>query len=313
MGTASNNRLFYVSAPLTGPTTGGTITVAYNDASSSTPVSFADGASTVVVIDNLNWAVTTGNGLAGGTYNLDVQGTGFGIIGSTADLRLTLASSVVGVAGTNAGTTADPQINRTGLTVANLSNTFFAGSVNAVNSPLPITLISFTAIVVNGEVKLVWETSSELNNAYFTIQRSKDGANWNNIQQVPGAGTSSGNMSYTAYDPAPYMGASFYRLLQTDFDGNNSYSSVCAVNIQNASPTISIFPNPAANVLVVTFPATEKYEVRLFNSAGHLVNNSVGGTGGSVTLNVSTLAAGIYIVSIFYDNHTESREIMIWK
>ena len=125
MGTAATTKLFFVSAPATGPTTGGTLTVAYNDAASSTPVSFADGASTVAVIDNLNWGVSTGNGLAGGTYNLQVQATGLGSIGNTADLRLTLAAGVVGVAAVNGGTTAAPQINRTGLTAANLSNTFF--------------------------------------------------------------------------------------------------------------------------------------------------------------------------------------------
>src|SRR5580692_6592398 len=121
MGTAATSKLLYVSAPATAPTTWGTVTVAYNDAVGSTAVSFADGASTVAVIDNLNWAASTGNGLAGGTYNLEVQGTGFGTIGNTADLRLALAGSVVGTAGVNAGTTADPQVNRTGLTLANLT------------------------------------------------------------------------------------------------------------------------------------------------------------------------------------------------
>ena len=62
--------------------------------------------------------------------SLQIQGTGFGQIGSVADLRITLVNSVVGTAGVNGGTNADPQVNRTGLTRGNLNNTFYIGSVN---------------------------------------------------------------------------------------------------------------------------------------------------------------------------------------
>jgi hypothetical protein len=146
MGTATNYRPFFVAAPVTGPTIGGTITVGYNDATTNTYLpTYPDGASTITVRKNLNWSVSTGNGLTGGTYNLDIQGTGFGLIGAVSDLRITLANSVVGLPGVNAGTTVNPQINRTGLSRANLASTFYIGSVNLVNTPLPITLISFTA------------------------------------------------------------------------------------------------------------------------------------------------------------------------
>ncbi len=80
-------------------------------------------------------------------YNLDAQGTGFGLIGAVSDLRLTLINSGIGTPGVNGGTTLNPQVNRTGLSLANLSNSFYIGSINSVSSPLPITLISFTAVL----------------------------------------------------------------------------------------------------------------------------------------------------------------------
>jgi hypothetical protein len=313
MGTAANSRSFFVTAPSVSPTTGGTITVAHIDAASSTSVSFADGASTVAKIDNLHWVLTTGNGLAGGTFDLEIQGTGFGIIGSITDLRVTLVGGVVGVAGVNAGTTTTPQINRTGLTVANLSNTFYVGSVNAINSPLPITLVSFTATVINKEVALNWETSSEINNDYFTVQRSKDGATWDNLQQIAGSGNSSGNSTYTANDLAPYSGLSYYRLQQTDLDGKQTYSFICAVRLQNTFADITIFPNPATSTIVIAFPAAGNYEVRILNSVGQLMNSPMLSSGGNLVLNVSNMEAGIYFINIHHENSTETHKITIRK
>jgi hypothetical protein len=315
MGTLANNRLFYVSAPATAPTTGGTMSVAYNDVGGRTAVSFADGASTVAVEDNLNWAVTTGNGLAGGTYNLDIQGTGYGTIGAITDLRLVLAGSAIGVAGVNAGTTADPQVNTTGLSLANLSNSFFLGSVNAVTSPLPVELVSFTASVVDEQVKLAWETASETNNDYFTIERSKDGVLWDSLERVAGSGNGSGNVSgasfYTADDPAPYTGVSYYRLVQTDFGGRQTYSTVDAVNIQAVAGQYNIFPNPAANVLSVSFPVAGQYTVALFNPAGQLMAGRVSGTGTNIVLNVSQVAAGVYFIVIGQGNKAETKSVVI--
>jgi hypothetical protein len=310
MGTAATSKLLYVSAPATAPTTGGTVTVAYNDAAGSSLVSFADGASTVAVIDNLNWAVTTGNGLAGGTYNLEAQGTGFGNIGNTADLRLTLAGSVVGTAGVNAGTTADPQVNRTGLTLANLTNTFYVGSVNSVTSPLPVELVFFTATVTNGRVKLSWETAMETNNDYFIIQRSRDGVMWDSLTHVAGSGNTSTATFYAAYDPAPYRGISYYRLVETDFAGNKIYSSVCAVNLQRSSSEISLFPNPATNSILIQFPDAGQYSVALLNGAGQSMTDPALGTG-NITLDVSHVAAGLYYVVIRQGNTKEVREVLI--
>ncbi len=311
MGTASDYRPFFVSAPVAGPTTGGTISVTYTDATTNTNVSFADGVSTVMVRKDLNWAVTT-NTLAGGTYNLDAQGTGFGLIGAVSDLRLTLVNSVNGTAGVNAGTTANPQINRTGLTLANLNNIFYVGSINSVSTPLPITLISFKAFPENGEVELEWTTSSETNNAYFTIQRSRDGLGWENIQKVTGAGTSANDQSYTAYDQSPYDGVSYYRLMQTDLDGKQTNSFVIPVMIGNKLATISVYPNPARDHVKIDFPSNGRYEVDVLNIAGQSMNNHVVATSGNLILNLSGLKSGIYIVRIMHDGITESKKISVY-
>jgi hypothetical protein len=311
MGTAITSKLFSVTAPATGPTTGGTVTVAYNDAAGSTLVTFADGSSTVAVIDNLNWAVSTGNGLAGGTYNLQAQGTGFGTIGNTADLRLTLSGGIVGTAGVNAGTTADPQVNRTGLTLANLANSFYIGSVNYVSSPLPVELVFFTASVADGQVKLNWETAMETNNDYFTIQRSKGGARWDSLESIPGSGNTNTASFYTAYDAAPYPGISYYRLVETAFGGSKIFSSVCVVNLQPSSSNIALYPNPATNRILITFPAPGQYTISLLNNLGQLVTDRIIGTGSNISLDVSHVPTGVYYLVIGQGNTRETREVLI--
>jgi fibronectin-binding autotransporter adhesin len=311
VGTATDYRPFFVSAPAAGPTTGGTISLSYTDATTNTNVSFADGASTVMVRKDLNWAVTT-NTLAGGTYNLDVQGTGFGLIGAVSDLRLTRVNSVTGTAGVNAGTTANPQINRTGLTLANLNNSFYVGSINSVSTPLPVTLISFKAFPENGDVELEWTTSSETDNAYFTIQRSRDGLGWENIQKIMGAGTSVNDQSYTAYDQSPYDGFSYYRLMQTDIDGKQTNSFVISVTLGNKPAIISVYPNPARDHIKIDFPSNGRYEVDLLNIAGQSMNNHVVTTSDNLILNLSGLKSGIYIVRIMHEGITESKKISVY-
>lgn len=231
LGMASDFRPFYLSAPSTGPSSGGTVTVAYMDASTNTttPV-FMDGSSTILVRKDLHWTVTTGNGLAGGVYNLDVRGTALGTIGIISDLRLTLAGSVVGLPGINGGSTLDPQVNRSGLATSDLSNAFYVGSVDDLSSPLPVTLVSFTAFVSGGQVQLKWITALEVDNDYFIVQRSKDGADWFDMERIDGNGSS--GESYSANDKQPYAGTSYYRLVQTDFDGRKTYSAIRPVLFQ---------------------------------------------------------------------------------
>lgn len=247
LGSSTDFRPIYYSAPLIAPTTGGIITLSHTNATTVSNVSFADGLSTVARRHDAYWTALTGGGMTGGTYNLRAEGTGLGLIGAVADLRLTLSGSAVGTAGTNAGTTTNPQVNRTGLTLLELSNNFYIGSVDAVSSPLPIELISFNA-KFNSEnhVDLTWITATETNNDFFTIEKTKDGILFEQVDKVDGAGNSTQVNSYSTVDKNPYSGISYYRLKQTDFDGKYEYSNLVSVEQDNSkSFNFNVFPNPS--------------------------------------------------------------------
>jgi hypothetical protein len=313
VGNINNYQPLSISAPTTAPTAGGTISLTYAYVSGNSLVSFPDGASTVAVIKNLNWTLATANGLTGGTYNLDGGGTGLGTIGNVADLRLTLVGSAIGLAGINGGTIADPQVNTTNLALANLDNSFYIGSVNYASSDLPVTLISFTASLTSGEVQLYWSTAAEINNDYFTVQRSKDQAIWENIQQVAGSGTSNTTSSYSAVDQHPYAVTSFYRLMQTDLDGNNSYSLVRTIINGNSSSIITVYPNPASDHIMITFPGTSVYAISLLTSNGQKMNITYLSNGNSLELNVSSMSKGVYFIIIDHDGISETRKLIISK
>jgi hypothetical protein len=220
---------------------------------------------------------------------------------------------VVGTAGTNSGTTSNPQINRTGLSFANLPNTYYIGSVNLSSSSLPVNFISFTASPVNKKVALSWAVSQEQNAHYFIIERSKDAVRWEILRHLDGKGEADTVSQYTTNDENPYNGLSYYRLRVTDPDGKQSYSSIRSVNFENKLSGLSIYPNPATNYIRIELPNDGDYQVTLLNSSGQRINNTIVRNSHQVELNVSDLKSGIYYFHIHHGEKIELLKFVIKK
>jgi hypothetical protein len=94
---------------------------------------------------------------------------------------------------------------------------------------LPVELLSFDARFEDEVVVVDWVTGSETNNECFTVERSKNGEDFDIVTNVAGAGNSSFTINYEITDYSPFSGNSYYRLKQTDFDKTTSYSDVVAV------------------------------------------------------------------------------------
>lgn len=112
-------------------------------------------------------------------------------------------------------------------------STFTINGSSGSNTTLPIELLFFNATLSNEHVDLNWSTASELNNDYFTIERSNDGVNWEKINETNGAGTTTQRTNYSAIDERPLQGISYYRLKQTDFDGKYSFSNIASVFVHD--------------------------------------------------------------------------------
>ena len=124
---------------------------------------------------------------------------------------------------------------------------FTFGSKTGSN-PLPIELLFFDAQMNGKVVDIFWSTSTEINNDYFTVERSPDAVVFSELAKVKGAGNSSQTLHYNAVDANPLSGISYYRLKQTDFDGNYTYSNIVAIE-QSTDDILginfSVFPNPS--------------------------------------------------------------------
>ena len=101
----------------------------------------------------------------------------------------------------------------------------------SVSSPkaftsLPINVLSFTGYCDNQNIILEWSTASETNNDYFTVEQSFDGKIWSPIGNVDGAGNSTSQIDHSITDRNHSEEITYYRLKQTDFNGNYTYE-VC--------------------------------------------------------------------------------------
>jgi hypothetical protein len=118
-----------------------------------------------------------------------------------------------------------------------------SNAITLINCSLPIELLSFTGLPENENIRINWITATETNNNYFTLNRSPNAMSFESIAKVKGAGTSSKELKYTFLDEHPHEGVNYYRLQQTDFDGNYTYSSIITVDV-NQNIITSVFPNP---------------------------------------------------------------------
>lgn len=163
-----------------------------------------------------------------------------------------------------------------GSAVTRQSSIYFKGFfTNPVT--LPVELSSFSAEVLdNTHVKLKWATESEINNDFFTIERSKSGKDYEKLHNVLGAGNSTVRNEYFFIDNSPLEGNVFYRLRQTDYDGKNKVFPPVKVNIkmqESAFRISDVFPNPFVKAVQVNLVSdkNEAVQMLLISASGVVV------------------------------------------
>jgi hypothetical protein len=188
---------------------------------------------------------------------------------------------------------------------------FTLASTSALN-PLPITLLEFNAYAFNNSVNLNWKTASEFNNDYFTIEKSIDGVNWVEISTVSSMGNTESVQSYQSIDTKPIDGLQFYRLKQTDINGEFTYSAIKSVVFGKIlSNEVKFFPNPTNQFLNVHIENEEQMEIELivYNAFGqelvHLTGNKV-----DFQVDMSNYDNGMYSVVINKNGKTFTQKVL---
>ncbi|NOT76206.1 MAG: T9SS type A sorting domain-containing protein [Cyclobacteriaceae bacterium] len=198
----------------------------------------------------------------------------------------------------NAGTHV---VTFTGVTLTD-GMYFTLGSTSAATT-LPIKLVNFAAKVdPTFSVQLSWSTVTEIENDYFTVQRSSNAKEWESLERIEGAGNSTSLLNYFATDKNPLNGRSYYRLKQTDYNGDVTYSEIVPVNLTQ-DDIIAYYPNPANDKLTIT--SLVPGEIRIHDPSGNVILEK--SLVKSLEVSTQNLPVGIYILKF------KSAEGMITK
>ena len=108
-------------------------------------------------------------------------------------------------------------------------------AISTNSSPLPVELVDFNAKAIGNRVRLSWSTASEINNDYFTIERTnQEATEFSFIDKVNSyMNNSTMLLNYETWDDQPIAGLQYYRLKQTDLDGQETYSELRPVHFGN--------------------------------------------------------------------------------
>lgn len=142
---------------------------------------------------------------------------------------------------------------------------------------LPIELADFNADLHHGFPNITWSTYAELNNDHFTILRSKNGTNFQEIGHIVGNGNTDKKNDYSYLDQSPLSGKVFYQLKQTDFNGQFTFSLIRSIVVANNSQQPIVYPSLVDNEINIDFSNTKPsiWSWTLVNMQGQLIKKGV--------------------------------------
>ncbi len=227
-------------------------------------------------VSNVYWGI-------GGAVSIADSSAFIGTIACTGAIALQIGTSLEGRALTEVGA------------VSTVQNTVTIPPTAC--APLSVSWLSFTGALVQNKALLEWTTTNEMNNGFFTLDKSKDGKKFETVTTVD-ASTGGGTHYYSFTDPQAYP---YYRIAQTDNNGQKSYYRVIKLNLPqtNAGNVASLYPNPFSGSLTISIDdasADNSSELGIYNVFGTLVMSKTI-TQSSTTFNTS-LPAGVYYYKV---------------
>ena len=207
------------------------------------------------------------------------------------------------------------EINKAGKYSVSITNSIatklilYGDTVNI--STLPVSLISFTTQKQNNSSLLQWQTSNEINNNYFDIERSLNSKIFSSIGTKQGL-HNDGINNYSFIDKAPLKGINYYRLKQVDKDGKYTYSGIASVEFLNDGSGFAVAPNPADNIINVIIPSSNSIsEIIIYNIVGKkLLHEQIAANITSKQINISQISSSVYNVVLIQNGKREMMKLV---
>jgi hypothetical protein len=166
---------------------------------------------------------------------------------------------------------------------------------------LSVNFGNFTAVYKKGDAELTWKALHGEALKHFVVQRSTDGNNYTDIATVLTGKAST--YAYTDKNVSSNTGVLYYRLASVDHTEEIIYSPVKMLRLTKTEPqslALATFPNPVANEVRITLPATwqgKPVMLQLYSANGTIVKSiQLGAASQTETMSVSDLTKGLYIV-----------------
>lgn len=175
--------------------------------------------------------------------------------------------------------------------------------------PLPVTLLSFKGEENDGQHILHWKTSNEQNTSHFVIEHSSDAKLFKELGMTNAAGNSHEEKNYGFTYKTPMLGKSFYRLKMVDIDGKFTYSNVVLLNVIDNLTSISLYPNPTANILNVEIHNQKnpsQINMRISDLTGKTVwISDKTNLENKYQIDISSFASGMYFLIVEIQNEKQ--------
>jgi ELWxxDGT repeat protein len=179
--------------------------------------------------------------------------------------------------------------------------------VDGTFAPLPVTLTDFTVSLNEGDALLQWKTAQEINTKDFTVQRSSNGRDFENIGIVRAAGTVYNRQTYSFKDMGIINSGkevAYYRLIVSDRDGKTKNTNVISLKLRGPGKwNVIVLSNPVRdNLRILLSGITSRVKVSIMDVSGKTIyTNSLQNVNGEISL-PAKLQRGMHVLTVETNN-----------